>query len=160
MSDYIGRAAYTICPRCGTRRQRGATNAGQLCGDCRYVEPDWPNIGSPQAPVDECLGFVGQSAKASRMTPDEARKRLLSLIELRAKINREIAQMEAVVANIKIRKPAAVCGTDSGYTRHVKPRKGEPKTEPCEPCKRAHALAERRRIERRNAEQTQLRSVS
>ena len=37
----------TTCPRCGLVRQIHSGNGtplGQLCRDCRYVEPRWPDI--------------------------------------------------------------------------------------------------------------------
>lgn len=54
-----------------------------------------------------------------------------------------------------VRKPAA-CGTDSGYYRHLRGTKAQPKTEPCQPCRDAHAAAvsrqEKARAARRRAE--------
>lgn len=44
----------------------------------------------------------------------------------------------------KRRRPTAKCGTDSGYYRHIRGSKTEPKTEPCDACRKAHAKANRK----------------
>ena len=55
----------------------------------------------------------------------------------------ERARREA--AGLPARRPPikgpAECGTDAGYSRHVRGGKTFPKTEPCDACRAAHARA-------------------
>lgn len=74
--------------------------------------------------------------------------RIRRLYELRDAITAEIEKLEteAIAARDKHGNwngaKVAKCGTDSGYYRHHR----TDKTPPCNPCREAHNLAERRRV--------------
>lgn len=88
--------------------------------------------------------------------------RLINLYDLRIRIAREIADIEAAMTNelaaierargaaeragIAIsRRGEALCGTDSGYYKHRRKHKETA----CEACKLAHRVAERTRRDKR-----------
>jgi hypothetical protein len=92
-------------------------------------------------------------------------QRLVQLYGLRLRILREIAEIEAAMANelaavnrartaaetagVPIsRRRDALCGTDGGYYRHRRKHKERA----CDACKLAHRVAEQVRRERREAE--------
>lgn len=94
----------------------------------------------------------------SYMTSADRTRRLVKLYGLRSQVQNEIDQLEAAINTeaaliadakkhgAKVRRRVAECGTDSGYYRHHR----KDKTPPCDACRMAHNLAERRRVAKAN----------
>lgn len=90
----------------------------------------------------------------SYMTSGQRTQRLVKLYSLRASVEEEIVKLEAEIntealllteaRRVGVKRPrrTAACGTDSGYYRHRR----RDKTPPCDACRLAHNLAERRRF--------------
>ena len=82
----------------------------------------------------------------------EQRHQLDRLYRIRAKVDADIAVITGTPdrPRTRTRRKTAECGTDSGYHHHIRYAK-EPA---CDPCRRAHADAERDRVNRRTTNQT------
>lgn len=83
------------------------------------------------------------------MTVKTDAQRLADLRVLQAKIDDEIKWLQGTITGNRRRLTVSLCGTDSGYYRHVRGNKTTPRSKPCLPCKAAHRVAERERAQRR-----------
>lgn len=94
------------------------------------------------------------------MSAHQRAARLVKLYELRAQIDAEIHDIEAVMANeaafvarareaSRTKARVASCGTDSGYYRHVR-RLRQPA---CPACLAAHALVTRERAAKKREQE-------
>lgn len=107
------------------------------------------------------------------MTAEERAQRLIELYAIKAKLDNEIAILEAHMsneaaavrrariaakaANISApRNKKALCGTESGYAHHRRQGKGPA----CDACKLAHAAAEKRRVEARRLAQSDAEDIA
>ena len=101
-----------------------------------------PRCGSALEPVNIGRPIAGTETKA-----------IVRCTSCRPEIAEWLVAVRMAPVNLVMRITApspvteARCGTESGYTRHV--RTG---TRPCDACKEAHASAERRRVARRQRE--------
>lgn len=130
------------CPRCGIRRQVHESRTGELCRDCKKVDPTWP--------VHSALESVESVDRT--ITPRERAQRLLYL---RRCIDAELAFLDRRMNHEGPKRvPDPLCGTESGYTRHR--RRGETT---CDDCRRAHARGEQQRAMRRALKRQPVESV-
>lgn len=80
-------------------------------------------------------------------TPQQVNARVLQLLELRRRIDGELALLASQPAPRKSTRSEPSCGTESGYYHHRRITK----TDACPACKAAHTAADRARYARRKA---------
>lgn len=80
-------------------------------------------------------------------TPQQVNARVLQLLDLRKRIDSELALLASLPAPRKPTRGEPSCGTESGYYHHRRITE----TEPCRACKAAHTAADRARYARRKA---------
>ena len=116
--------------------------ARTICGGCP--------LRATCLPENVAAGEHWAAAVLAHRAPTQARDICGTSAGANAHYKRREAACEPckLAARLKKRnKAVAECGTDSGYHRH----KRVTKTEPCGPCRTAHAELERRRAERKKA---------